>query len=170
MAVEPLRHPKNAPIEEDLRFQNGTWIVERAGWLLMAAVVLAALLGAFGGPTAATHARDGSGRLQVDYQGRQRLLAPTEFKVQVDAQTDAVLDLVISENLAGAFEIRTISPQPMEALAHEGGVLLRFSVSGENSRPAQIVVIAVPGKAGRISGHIGLLGQAPAPLDIFVYP
>jgi hypothetical protein len=170
MAVEPLRNPKGSPIEEDLRFQNVTWIAERLGWLVMAAVVLAALLGLFGGPSAKTEVRDASGRVQVEYQRFQRLLAPSGMKITLDAKTDPIVDVVVDEGLAGAFELRTVSPQPLESLAHEGGVLLRFAVTSENRAPVQIVLMGVPGKAGRVRGGIGLLGEQPAQLSIFVYP
>jgi hypothetical protein len=170
MALEQLKHPKDCPIEEDLRFQELTWIAERLGWVVMAVIVIAALFGLFGGPNARSQARDGSGRVQVEYQRFQRLLAPTELKITLEASNEAIVDVAIGEQLAGVFEIRTISPQPLESFAHDGGVLLRFAVTGENKAPVQIVMMGVPGKPGRAAGDIGLLGEAPARLNIFVYP
>ena len=168
-SVAPLRQPDDCPVKEDLRFQQATWIVERAGWVVMAMVVVAALAGLFGGPTTRRDAHDESGRVHVSYQHFQRQLDPTDMVVTVDAQGQSLLELTIDRALADSFEIRTIAPAPIETQAHEGGLLMKFAVS-PGAEPARIALKGVPNRPGRLKGRIGLFGESPADLDIFIYP
>ena len=48
------------PVREDMRFQRRSWMVERAGWLVLTAIALAALTGVFGNGPLST-ARAGAG-------------------------------------------------------------------------------------------------------------
>jgi hypothetical protein len=36
------------PVQEHMRFQHRTWLIERIGWFVLAFIVLLALLGLFG--------------------------------------------------------------------------------------------------------------------------
>jgi hypothetical protein len=170
-ALKPRAAPADCPIKEDPHFQQITWAVERAGWAVMAGIVLAALAGLFGGSATRDETRDASGRLQVSYQHYQRHLDPTDMKLTVDTQGQSLFEITIEASLASSFEIRTIVPQPIESQAHEGGLLLKFAATPDGDAPAQITITGVPTGAGPVAGNIALLGEAPgAPLDIFVYP
>lgn len=168
--AEPLQNPNECPIQEDTRFQHVTWQVERLGWVLMALIVVAAVAGLFGGPTTRREARDQSGRVQIEYQHFQRHLDPTALRLKVDAQGQSLFELTIGQQLAQAFEIRSVIPEPIETQAHDGGLLMKFAASSENKMPAEIVIMAIPNRPGDISGGIGLFGEQPALLDIFIYP
>jgi hypothetical protein len=159
------------PIKEDLHYQQVTWAVERAGWAVMAVIVVAALAGLFGGSATRDEARDASDRLQVSYQHYQRHSDPTDIKLTVDTRGQSLFEITVAASLASSFEIRTIVPQPIESQAHEGGLLLKFAATPDGGAPAQITITGVPTGAGRVAGNIGLLGETSgAPLDIFVYP
>ncbi len=168
--AEPLHNPHDCPVREDLRFQQAMWCVERMGWLLMAALVAAAMAGLLGGPTTRRETRDGSGRVQVAYQHFQRHLDPTAMRVKIDTQGQALFELAIAREIAQALEIRSIVPAPIETQAHDGGLLMKFAASPDNKMPAEIVIVGIPDRPGRVSGGIGLFGEAPANLDIFIYP
>lgn len=170
MPPESLQHPESCPIKEDLRFQQITWIVERVGWIVMALIVVLACAGLFGGPTTWTETRDASGRVQVSYQRFQRELNATEMRLVLDTQGQSLLEVTIDKDLAAAFEIRSVVPQPIEMHAHEGGLLLRFAATADGGQPARVTLMVVPSQTGRIKGGIGLLGETPAPIDIFSYP
>lgn len=169
--VEPLAIDEACPIKENLRFQKMTWIVERAGWLVMVVIVIAALAGLFGGPSTREDVRDGSGRLQVSYQQFQRHLDPTDLRISVDARGQSLFEVIIDQALASNMEIRTIMPTPLEMQAHDGGMLLKFAASPESEQPAQITITGVPTGFGKLNGRIGLLDESgAAQLDIFIYP
>jgi hypothetical protein len=167
---EPLQNPGECPIQEDVRFQHVTWQVERLGWIFMALIVVAALAGLFGGPTTRQETRDQSGRVQIEYQHLQRHLDPAALRLKIDTQGQSLFELTIDKQLARAFEIRSVIPEPIETQAHEGGLLMKFAASSENTMPAEIVIMAIPNYPGDVSGGIGLIGEQPAHLDIFVYP
>lgn len=170
MILEKLTHPENAPVKEDLRCQRITWAIERLGWLVMAGIVGAALAGFFGGPATREEVSDGSGRVRVAYRHFQRHLDPTELRLTVDTWGQSVFEITVDRELEKAFEIRTVTPEPIETQAHDGGVLLKFASSAETDAPANITITGVPADIGRVKGAIGLLGQTPARLDIFIYP
>ena len=170
MILETLKNPASAPVKENLRHQKIMWSVERAGWVLMSAIVIAALAGLFGGPTTRKEAQDGSGRLQMVYQHFQRHLKPSEVQLSFEACGQSVIEITLDAALFSAFEIRGIMPQPLETQTHAGGLLMKFAASPESEAPARITLIVVPNGQGRVSGHIGFFGETPAPLDIFVFP
>lgn len=169
--VAPLARATDCPIKEDLRFQKMTWIVERAGWIVMLVIVIAALAGLFGGATTREDARDESGRVRVSYQHFQRHLDPTDLRIYVDARGQSLFEVTLDEMLASNLEIRTITPTPIEMQAHDGGILMKFAASPEDKLPAYIAITGVPTGFGQLNGRIGLLGEsASAELDIFIYP
>lgn len=170
MQPEALEHPEACPVKEDLRCQQITWTVERMGWVLMALIVLSALGGLFGGPTTRQDARDGSGRVQVSYQHYQRHLDSTEIKLSVAARGERFISVTIDRALADAYEIRSIAPAPAESQLHENGLVLRFSVAPRTRSAVDIVIFAAPKAPGGLSGGVGLVGEIPAHLEIFVYP
>lgn len=170
MALEPLQQPDSCPIREDLRFQRFTWIVERAGWVIMALVVVLALAGIFGGPTTREEAIDTSGRLRISYQHFQRHLDPAVIKLTVDVQGQSLIEVTFDQALIEAFEIQRVIPQPLEAHAHDGGLLMRFAASADTNAPAHIAIDGVPRGLGSVAGGIGLMGQSPARVSIFIYP
>ncbi len=168
--AEPLQNPEQCPIREDLPFQRIMWSIERLGWVVMAILVLAAMAGLLGGPTTRQETRDASGRVHVEYQHFQRHLDPTALRLKIDTQGQSLFELTIGKELAQAFEIRSVVPGPIETQAHEGGLLMKFAASPDNTMPAEIVIIGIPDRPGRVTGGIGLFGETPAPLNIFIYP
>jgi hypothetical protein len=170
-AVQDLAADVACPIKEDLRFQKMTWIVERAGWLVMVVIVIAALAGLFGGSATREDVRDESGRLRVTYQHFQRHLDPTDLRISVDARGQSLFEVTMDQALASNMEIRTIMPAPLEMQAHNGGMLMKFAASPESEQPAQITITGVPTGFGKLNGRIGLLDESgAAQLDIFIYP
>ncbi len=173
--AEPLQDPLACPVREDLRFQKVMWLIERMGWIAMAMIVAAAMAGLLGGPTARKETRDASGRVHVEYRRFQRHLDPAALRLKIDTQGQSLFELTIGKDLAQAFEIRSVVPAPIEMQAHAGGLLMKFAASPDpaspdNGLPAEIVIVGIPDRPGRVAGGIALFGETPAPLDIFVYP
>ena len=64
--------------EQDLSFQRREWSIQRAGWLVMATIVIAGLIGLFGaGPLSSANAE--AGPLQLQYSRFERRHAPSEL-------------------------------------------------------------------------------------------
>ena len=65
---------------KNLRMQKYEWIFERTAWVLMIALLLAAVLGLFGpGPLSFRTRTSADGKLVVDYYAVQRHEAPSEL-------------------------------------------------------------------------------------------
>jgi hypothetical protein len=65
-------------VNADIEFQRRVWRVQRIGWLIIAAVIVAALLGVFGGGPLSRAAVQGDG-LRLEYERFARLQQSTRF-------------------------------------------------------------------------------------------
>jgi hypothetical protein len=151
-------------IDEDLNFQRREWKIQRLGWVAMALVILAALLGVFGtGPlSSATIERDG---LRLEHERFCRLQRNTELRFTIGGTGDPVLLLIGREYLDWVM-IERITPEPGKAEAVSDGVIFHFALQG----PAAITFHVRPEKFGLVSGK-ARLGQAePITFTQFIYP
>lgn len=83
----------NLDIEEDLPFQQRTWKVERVGWILMALIALASVLGLIDkGPLSQNRKGDPS-TLEVQYNRFIHLETPAQLRVRLPSQGSFSLQL-----------------------------------------------------------------------------
>lgn len=104
-----------------MRHHRAAWRVERVGWVIIALLLAATLLGAFGGGPI-SHARSGSTQaLAVEYDRLLRSHAPTEYRFQAhpSVATGGVVRLRIDNVLMDLMEVDSIVPAPD---AQMGGV------------------------------------------------
>ena len=71
-------------IEEDRAHQRREWRIERVGWVLMAGLLLAGLLGLLGDGPLSRATAGSAGALSVEYDRLQRAAAPYEYRFEVD--------------------------------------------------------------------------------------
>ena len=165
-------HP-SLQISEDMRFQRRSWVAERIAWMVMVAVLIAALLGLFStGLLSSAEARDEAGLVRVEYQRFLRHLAPTTIRVRIapDAGASDTVSLRVGRSFARAMQIEQIRPEPQQALTDKDGLILVFRM-GEAGGPGLIHFSIKPNEPARIvRGEIGLLGRQPARLTQFIYP
>jgi hypothetical protein len=155
-------------VGEDFPFQERTWRVERIGWLVVLALLVAAVAGLFsGGLLGRATASDPEGRLVVEYDRFARYGAPAEIVIRAtggDGGPERTIRL--SPALVEAFGIEAIHPRPEREFAAADG--LRLVVRLEEGGALRLA-----GKAmGRLaaSGEIALEGHAPARLTMFIWP
>src|SRR4029079_12532418 len=73
---------RNYPIKEDMDFQRRSWTVERAGWLILGVVMVAALVGLFGyGPVSKAHLNGNDLKLSYERFQRSTKLATYVFRL-----------------------------------------------------------------------------------------
>jgi hypothetical protein len=151
-------------IDEDLNFQRREWKIQRLGWVAMALVILAALLGVFGtGPlSSATIERDG---LRLEHERFCRLQRNTELRFTIAGTADPVLLLIGGEYL-DRVRIERITPEPAKAEAVSDGVVFQFVLQG----PAAVTFHLMPKKFGLVSGKARLGQAAPITFTQFIYP
>lgn len=162
---------KGIEIDEDRAHQRREWRIERVGWVAMAALVLAALLGLLGdGPIGETTAgtRDA---LRVEYNRLQRAAAPTEYRfaVQPALARDGRVRLRLEDALLEEVHLRAIVPEPASTRAGPGYTEFTFDV-GAGDSPARIVFDFEPTSFGRVTGRVVAEGAPPITLDQFVFP
>lgn len=110
---EQIWDSRTHPVQEDMDFQRKTWVVERAGWLGMLAIVALALLGLFSnGPLSSSTAADASGLLQVDYDRFNRNGASTRIRLRVDRADQREVRIRFDARFMESFTFETVSPQP----------------------------------------------------------
>lgn len=159
-------------IDQDLAFERRSWRVERLGWALMALLLLAALLGLLGaGPLSTAEVRTADAALVVRYERFVHREAPTELElhlVPVPSPADGLTRLWVGRDLAGALEVRSISPEPRSVEATADRVLYALAASGPGTVRVRLDV--EPRRAGRHSGRLGIVGGGEVALGQFVYP
>ena len=155
------------PIQEDMAFQRRTWIVQRAGWFLLAAIAIAALLGLFGGGVLSKRTATGPG-MSVAYERFERVTRLARFAFSFTAGTGAERRLHFSRAFQESFEITSIQPAPSHSAAAADGLDLTFAAAPANT--SQVVIWASPRSYGNvhISAHVD---DNPAlQFNIFIYP
>jgi hypothetical protein len=152
-------------------FQRREWRAERIGWVLMALLVVAALIGLLGGPgpLSWTTARGADGLLQVEYQRFSHLEADDLLTVRL--APDAITSDSVHVELAGSWmqsvDITGITPEPQEQITTPYGARLAFATEPGAELSVQIAFRA--DEMGTIDGGVRFEGETVA-FGQFVYP
>lgn len=167
--------PSNWPalqVDEDMRFQSRFWSAQRVGWILMALVTIAALLGLFSvGPLSSTTVRDPQGLVSIEHERVQRLKAPDDFRVSLAKPPGPgdTASLRVSRSLIDALAIENIQPEPEQTAVAADALVFTFRMETPD-RPGPVSLSIKPQKLGTVRGEIGLAGQDPARVTLFVLP
>lgn len=124
-------------IRDHTAFQRREWVAERVGWVLLAGLVLAGLLGLLGtGPFSWT--TTSAGPLVVEYDRITHHEADENITLRFGP--DVVEDGTISAEVTGAWvsgvDVQSVTPEPTEQRMVPGGVVMEFTVD----RPGQLAV------------------------------
>jgi hypothetical protein len=156
---------RDYPIQEHMRFQRWTWIVERAGWLLLAVVIGAALAGLFGyGPV--SQGRLQSGDLRASYERFQRVTKLAKYTFHLGG-AEAERQLTLGPAFQAGYEVSDIQPRPVHSSGGRDGLTLRFGASSGGD--LAVVIWAHPRQAGSITIPISYGNERQA-MWSFVYP
>jgi hypothetical protein len=159
-------------LEQDAAFQRREWRIQRVGWAIWAAIVLAALAGLTGpGPLSHREAATADGRLSVKYDRFVHYHHPTPIEVTLRpaSETDDRLRLRLSQSMLDRILIERIEPEPMSRELTAGGVWYEFA--REQSADDVKVLFHIEYEAmGRGNGDLQLAGSEPVAINTFVYP
>lgn len=167
-----LKRVGDLEISEDMEFQERSWRVQRIGWVIMALLIVAALLGLFGvGPLGQATAGTEADPLWVEYDRFSRLMKSTNLTIYVnpDAAQNGEIRLWISQNFLDHVEINHITPTEDSAEVMQEGVVYTFQAA-ETDEPITIMIQLRAAQAGLISGEIGLEGGESQEFTQFIYP
>jgi hypothetical protein len=158
-------------LDDDPAFQRRTWAVQRAGWVVLAALLAGALFGLAGdGMLARATAVDGGGAVRLEYDRIARRHAEGRLIVRIapGAARQGTIALTLSEGYLERVELVDIMPPP--ATTRLDGRRLVFEFPARGGAEATIMIRAEPAYAGVAVGRIGLLGHAPVSFRQYVLP
>ena len=156
--------------ERDLRFQRREWTVQRAGWLVMLAIVLAALFGLFGSGSLSTATAEAEA-LQLQYTRFERRHAPTELEVSLasSAVSQDQVEVWVSSDYLARIEITSIVPEPEEVSETDDRVIYHFNIDDQTRAP-KIYIALEHDEPGLTTGRIGLIDGPELTFRQIVYP
>ena len=159
-------------IGQDLSFQKLQWRIERIGWAVMAAMLLAAVLGLLGpGPLSSARAGEAGSALWCEYNRLERYDSSNRMLVHIgpDAARGSMTRLALNREFIEGIELRHIDPEPekIEVTAD------RFVYVFNTPDPAQMATVAFhfePNTYGKIPVRVGLDGADELHFWQFYYP
>lgn len=142
-------------IRQSARFTQREWLLERVGWAVLAAFVVAGLIGAFGwGPLTTVTAVSEDGTLTVEYQtvGHHEADDSVRILVASDAAVDGKVTVELTGPWVSGVDVSSVTPAPSTEYAITEGVALEFDV--EPGAETQVTIIY------RASGYWGIDAHA----------
>ncbi len=154
-------------IGHDLDFQRRSWRVQRVAWLAMILIVIAALLGLFGGEGVLNQAvlGDPGAALRVEYHHFDRVLDQTHLRLEVSGTARLWITNSFLEHLL----IEAIVPEPKQMIAGDERTTLVFELA-EAEPFGAVVIYYKPQRVGLVSGQIGVDGGVTYAFQQFIYP
>lgn len=154
-------------IEENIPFQERTWLVQRIAWVVGAAVVLAAFAGVLGAGPATRSVIELPGGGEVRYSRVLRNDSRSELVVRVPPG-NGPLQLFLDQDFLDGAEIERLDPEPMRIAFDHGGWLLLYERREASS--AAVRVTFRPRRPGALNAQISLNAASGAGIRLFVLP
>lgn len=158
-------------IRRDPDYHRRLFTFQRIGWVLLAAFVLAAVLGLIGAAGPLNTGQVGNALLRVEYERFPHQESRTQVRITLQGLArDAHLRLWLDAGYLNHVRVEHISPKPDRVIASQGGFEYLFT-STPPSVPMTVALLLTPEAAGRLHGEIraGVDG-APVRFSQFVYP
>ena len=159
-------------IRYDLAYHRRLFVFQRIGWVAIALVLLAALLGLIGAEGPLSTGRAGNDSVQVRYDRFPHQESPTQVEVTLrgGAVAGDRLELWLDRAFLREVRLKQVSPDPNEVIAKDGGLSFVFTGQGPGAT-IMVWLLFEPVAAGRLHGEVRA-GQDGAPVRFtqFVYP
>lgn len=159
-------------IHQNLTFQRRSWTFQRIGWVIIATIVAAALLGLFGqGPLSRATEGSPSEPLWIEYERFGRVESPILVHIHLGAgvPVDGRAHLRIDHEYLDEVGIERIVPAPYDEEATQDGVLYVFHIE-HATQSVEISFVFTAKRPGLLSGQISVNGKAPLRLRQLIYP
>lgn len=157
-------------LEQDLGFQRRQWRMERIGWVGIASVLAAGLLGVFGHhPLSRATGHTPDGRLIVEYDRFARYQSNAELHVLFEPGTDGsrIVRLWFDPQYLDSVKVTAVSPSPVRGEAREEGRGFVFQTEGH--RFTAVVSVQFEA-AGLVRGRVWADQGEPLAVSHFVWP
>ncbi|MFL5084929.1 MAG: hypothetical protein ACJ8FP_08930 [Xanthobacteraceae bacterium] len=157
------------PIQEDMQFQRRTWLAERIGWIVMAALLVAGLAGIFfHGPLSRTIAKNADESVAIDYERFAHKTALTHFVIRTSAPLPDHVLVRLGPSFANMHDIDSIEPRPVRSSGGSYG--LEFLFARSSAGDLGVYVAARPKRFGLMSLHVEVEGRGALNIAQLVYP
>jgi hypothetical protein len=166
IAQPPIRDD-GLQIEEDRKFQERFWTIERWSWLGFGLILLLALTGLMGGGGLLSHSTVDLAAGQVDYPRVARWESADEITVAF-ASSSPEHRLTISPQFSKYFQIEDIQPLPDRSLTSSAGETMVFK--SEEGPPSQVVLHLRAQRPGLARYDVSLDGGSPVSATTVVLP
>jgi hypothetical protein len=158
---------RHYPVQENMRFQKRSWIVERLGWLLLSAIAVIGLTGVLGnGPASWAHAAGGG--LAVTYERFERTTRTSSFAFDLGPTTGSDRTLHLSAAFQRDFEFSSIQPPPLHSRTGQDGIDLVFAA--RRGASGRVVIWAHARSYGLSRITASADGGTSAAFWVFAYP
>jgi hypothetical protein len=153
----------------DPAFLKGEKIFERVGWVFMALVIVAAMLGLFGKGYLSEAVLDRE-QFQMKYQRFLHFGDLTSLEIEIPPQRSesGVVAIAFSNAYMHNFRIERIQPDP-ESSAHGDQILYWFTAT-RTGEPVKVQFRLEPQTIGTLEGEIFVNGEDGYIFRQFVYP
>src|SRR5919199_717735 len=172
-AREQGEHPAGElEIAEDIDFQRRTWTVQRIGWVGIALIALASLLGLFGpGLLGRSVAGDRQSSLWMEYSRFERSKGEAMLRIYLGplSAPENKARLWVSREYLDGVQLRQVTPEPESVEAGPDRMTFVFRLS-DPGRPTAVTFYVEPEKVGRLPGRVGLADEQPINFSQFIYP
>ncbi len=159
-------------IGDDLDFVRRTWKFQRAGWVVMALVILAALLGVFGkGPLSTARVGEAGQALSVEYHRLWRYRKPDDITLHLGSQatTGREARVWLASDYVDKLEIEYITPNPDRVIAGSDRVIYVFNLA-QPGQPVSITFNFSPQHVGALEAQVGVVDGPARGFTSFYYP
>jgi hypothetical protein len=158
-------------IDEDLPLQRKLWRIERAGWVTMALLLCASMLGLCGsGPLGRAERGDANGRLRVHYDRLTRHQTSTRLLVRVHGtRGQAVVRVALDRAFLDGVELERVLPEPEHVQA--SGEQVVFAFGHDVQAPQMTASFSLrPVDIGPRTTRVAAPGIASVQLTQWVFP
>lgn len=159
-------------LDQDFSYQQQLWVVQRVGWFVMAAIVLAGASGLFGGGwLSQAQVGSASDPLWIEYERFGRLQAPTQMKIYVAPQSQPAQEvrLLLDRDYTQKVQIQEILPTPTAIAARSNQWIYSFKTLG-TEEPLSIQIVLRPEAIGAVKGTVALDQGRALHFNQFIYP
>lgn len=152
-------------IEQNIRFQEREWRLQRLGWTVFAAIVIAAVLGLFGGGGLFAQKRIDTGKgLALEFSRFERNGALTKLKIDVEPNDSGEheFSIWIDRQYLQNMNIENIVPIPVRTKLAGDTLHFVFSARANQGDVYRIHFTLNADRIGITEGTIGLVDRAHA--------
>jgi hypothetical protein len=160
-------------LDQDLNFQHKEWYFQRLGWILIAFIAIAALLGVLGGPgpLSDTTVSDENGTFSLEYNRFGHLQEPFALHLHLDGEAVAssTIRIWLDQNYLQHVEVENVIPEPERVEVASDRLIYTFHTA-EAGQPVVLSFYVRPQESGSLEGQIGIESGSAHDFSQFIYP